>query len=171
MTNLNEIKAQVQRIVEIIYGDNARVLDVTENESLTIRNIYGYQEAVIHDILYREEGDTSTIMLDQKDISDDISMMQHRFDATYKFKNSFTLFDNGEGKEELNGSVEIDGTSWVNISLNGFSTATAEESEIIVLELYEGKPMLRVWADINEEDPTHNIDLSGALISKKIERI
>jgi hypothetical protein len=33
----------------------------------------------------------------------------------------------------------------------------------MLLEVYEGKPILRVWADINKSDPTHVIDLSGAL--------
>lgn len=34
--------------------------------------------------------------------------------------------------------------------------------EVIHLEYRDGKPMLHVWADINQEDPTHSIDLSGA---------
>lgn len=40
----------------------------------------------------------------------------------------------------------------------------------IVLELYEGKFLLHVWSDINKEDPTHTIDLSGALESNRLER-
>jgi hypothetical protein len=32
----------------------------------------------------------------------------------------------------------------------------------IYLERYDGVWKLHVWADINQEDPTHTIDLSGA---------
>lgn len=32
----------------------------------------------------------------------------------------------------------------------------------VYVELYEGKLMLYVWADINSEEPTHKIDLEGA---------
>ena len=37
----------------------------------------------------------------------------------------------------------------------------------ILLEFYEGKVRLVVWGDINNEDPTHAIDLSGALESNR----
>lgn len=39
----------------------------------------------------------------------------------------------------------------------------------IFIEYREGKLTLRVWADINQEDPTHTIDLSGALESNRKE--
>lgn len=32
----------------------------------------------------------------------------------------------------------------------------------VFLELHQGRLRLLVWADINREDPTHDIDLSGA---------
>ena len=37
----------------------------------------------------------------------------------------------------------------------------------VLLERHEGKPRLVIWADINEQDPTHIIDLSGALESNR----
>lgn len=37
----------------------------------------------------------------------------------------------------------------------------------ILLEFYERKVRLVVWGDINNEDPTHAIDLSGALESNR----
>ena len=37
------------------------------------------------------------------------------------------------------------------------------DDSAIYLEHYQGKWVLRVWADINQEDPTHVIDMSGAL--------
>ena len=33
----------------------------------------------------------------------------------------------------------------------------------VLVEIYEGRPQVIIWADINKEDPTHEIDLSGAL--------
>lgn len=37
-----------------------------------------------------------------------------------------------------------------------------------IFEWYEGKPWLYVWADINTEDFTHAIDLSGAMESERL---
>ncbi len=32
----------------------------------------------------------------------------------------------------------------------------------VIVEIFDGVPILHVWADINQEDPTHRIDLRGA---------
>lgn len=40
----------------------------------------------------------------------------------------------------------------------------------IFIEWYDGKPRILIWADINEEDPTHVIDMSGALESNRKEQ-
>jgi hypothetical protein len=37
----------------------------------------------------------------------------------------------------------------------------------ILLERHQGKMRLVIWADINQQDPTHIIDLSGALESNR----
>lgn len=57
----------------------------------------------------------------------------------------------------------------LNVFLDGFGTAGVASGfgALIYLEFYEGKPMLRVWADINQEDPTHTIDLSGAMEARR----
>ena len=39
----------------------------------------------------------------------------------------------------------------------------------IMVEVWEGKPRVIIWGDINKEDPTHVIDLSGALESRRDE--
>jgi hypothetical protein len=52
----------------------------------------------------------------------------------------------------------------------GMATHTDDEdcpSAPIVLEQYKGKMRLLVWGDINREDPTDIIDLSGALESNR----
>jgi hypothetical protein len=38
----------------------------------------------------------------------------------------------------------------------------------IFIEWYDGKPRVLIWADINDEEPTHIIDMSGALESNRI---
>ena len=37
----------------------------------------------------------------------------------------------------------------------------------VIMEYYNGKLRLLVWADINKEDPTHVIDLEGARESNR----
>ncbi len=41
------------------------------------------------------------------------------------------------------------------------------DDSAVCLEYYQGKWWLRVWSDINQEDPTHSIDMSGALHSAR----
>ena len=82
-----------------------------------------------------------------------------KFAATlqdYAFPNvkkaiTVALWDNAEG---------------VSIGVAGLGLATMEDdfNDVIVIEVKEGRPRLLVWADINQEDPTHIIDLQGASI-------
>ena len=52
---------------------------------------------------------------------------------------------------------------FLEIEIEGLSTlAEQDDGTVILVEFYEGRWWLRVWADINDEDPTHIIDLSGA---------
>ena len=53
----------------------------------------------------------------------------------------------------------------LGVWIDGYSTQTAADEDpdaIVYLEIEDGKPILRVWADINSEEPTHTIDLSDA---------
>ena len=74
----------------------------------------------------------------------------------------FTLRDPDGGS--VNGTVVLDSYSLV-IKIDGYGDFGSADGygEPIYLEHYDGKLVLRVWADINQEDPTHTIDLSGAL--------
>jgi hypothetical protein len=45
----------------------------------------------------------------------------------------------------------------------------SEDFGVVDLEYHEGKPRLLVYADINKDQPTHIIDLSGAKISNRKE--
>lgn len=57
----------------------------------------------------------------------------------------------------------------LTISPEGFGVKTMEDdfNGIILLEKYEGRLRLLVWGDINEEDPTHIIDLEQARLSAR----
>jgi len=51
----------------------------------------------------------------------------------------------------------------LEVFVEGMSTLSEEQGAPIYLEYYEGKWWMRIWADINSQDPTHSIDMSGAL--------
>lgn len=58
------------------------------------------------------------------------------------------------------------------LSADGYGAADEEPGDcgaFAKLEFYDGKLKLVVWADINDENPTHNIDLSGAMESNREE--
>ena len=55
-------------------------------------------------------------------------------------------------------------TTGMDIVVEGYGVKGMElgTGSIIYLEIQNGKLMLYAWADINDEEPTHIIDLSGA---------
>lgn len=59
----------------------------------------------------------------------------------------------------------------IELSFDGYGDCASSDNHgtPVFIEFYEGKLWLRVWADINQEDPTHCIDLSGALVSNRRE--
>lgn len=62
--------------------------------------------------------------------------------------------------------VEVTSNS-IAIGFRGYGEAEAAVGygRPIFIEHYDGKLALRVWSDINDADPTHTIDLHGALES------
>lgn len=50
----------------------------------------------------------------------------------------------------------------IEVFVEGMGTKCTPDDSPIYLEFFEGKWQLVVWADINQEDPTHRIDMSGA---------
>ncbi len=55
--------------------------------------------------------------------------------------------------------------SGLYIEPEGYSdhgTADEFDSSIVILEVHEGRLRVLIWSDINEEEPTHTIDLEGA---------
>src|SRR5215217_89992 len=57
----------------------------------------------------------------------------------------------------------------LEIGADGYGEMTAETGHgfPVVIEFYNGKLTLRVFSDINSEDPTHTINLDGALESAR----
>jgi hypothetical protein len=56
-------------------------------------------------------------------------------------------------------------SNYIEVEIEGMSTALCPGGSILYLEKDEGRWILRVWSDVNQEDPTHRIDLMGALDS------
>ena len=83
------------------------------------------------------------------------------------------LIDGEDSSKTLSVLVLAPGNGLLLLRPEGFGEKTALDGHghPIALELYEGKVRLFVWADINQEDPTHTIDLSGALESNRKEMI
>lgn len=40
----------------------------------------------------------------------------------------------------------------------------------IYIEFVDGVPVVRLWADINDEDPTHEIEMRGAAETLRTDR-
>jgi hypothetical protein len=57
----------------------------------------------------------------------------------------------------------------LEVFIEGMGTCCTPDDSPIYLEYFDGKWWLRVWSDINKQDPTHSIDMSGALESVRKE--
>jgi hypothetical protein len=67
--------------------------------------------------------------------------------------------------------VKNESDAGLGISIRDYSTRTSADGfddAVVFLELNDGKPMLYVWADINSEEPTNVIDLSGAHVDRRL---
>ena len=73
-------------------------------------------------------------------------------------------------RTEISDSLNNDTkNSCCDVYIEGLGTTTEENGAVAYVEFYEGKYWLRVWADINQEDPTHSIDLSAAHENNRIQ--
>lgn len=82
----------------------------------------------------------------------------------------FELHDANEPELPARQLVRVSGTKYgISIAMPGFGDKTSSDGEgaPIYLDFCDGKMQLLVWADINQEDPTHVIDMSGALESNR----
>ncbi|MFA5766472.1 MAG: hypothetical protein WC919_00925 [Candidatus Paceibacterota bacterium] len=78
---------------------------------------------------------------------------------------------NSEKAGEVGVDIQNDNDCGVGIYVDQHSTKTAADDHpdaVVYLEIENGRPILRVWADINSEEPTHTIDLSGAHVNHRL---
>jgi hypothetical protein len=69
------------------------------------------------------------------------------------------------------GTVVVKGNDLgVEIGIRGYGVKTEDNGAPIYLDTFSELPMLYVWADINQEDATHKIDISKALESNRSDR-
>ena len=63
------------------------------------------------------------------------------------------------------GTVTIDASDvGVEIGIEGYGLAELDDGPFIYIDMFcDGAPKLLVWTDINNPNPTHTIDISGAL--------
>lgn len=83
----------------------------------------------------------------------------------------FGLADIQHPEHTTSVAVKEDGNFGLGIYIAGCSTKTASDDDPdcpVYLEIDDGHPVLRVYADINSEEPTHTIDLSGAFMSRRL---
>jgi hypothetical protein len=74
------------------------------------------------------------------------------------------------GNEPIIGGAQVGFDGSLLIGFRGFGEASAQEGFgfPVVIEQHEGRLRLIVWSDINQEDPTHIIDLEGARESARL---
>ena len=81
-----------------------------------------------------------------------------------------TLVDTSEpGRSTRKRAVVRINSLGIGVSVEGFGDAGSKNGfgEPIFIEFYKGKLTVRCYADINKEDPTHSIDMTGALEIKR----
>lgn len=69
----------------------------------------------------------------------------------------------GHGEEKLKGGIKT-GPTYLEISFEGYGDFCSQDSlgSPLVIEYYQGEIRIVIWANINQEDPTHVISLEGA---------
>jgi len=80
----------------------------------------------------------------------------------------FVLDDFGDREDQVKGKVALS-SSGIELLVDGYGTHSMEPGygSQVYIEYYEKELMVLVWADINQEDPTHTISLQGALESHR----
>lgn len=82
-----------------------------------------------------------------------------------KRREVFSVYTGDPLKPYLDVTVE-QGLDYVSVHIEGTGTSTETDGAPIIIEVGDDeKPRLIVWADINEENATHIIDMGGAMES------
>ena len=89
--------------------------------------------------------------------------MKSKMEPTIKYY----LVDEVSGKKIL---CKITcGTGKIFISFEGYGDCCSKDGygEPVVIDYFDEKLKVLVYSDINQEDPTHRVDLEGALENKR----
>lgn len=72
--------------------------------------------------------------------------------------------DNADPKGRTVEVGAVEGSGFLEVRAKGYGEKTAAEGHgsVLALEVYQGRLRLLVFADIQEEGPSHIIDLEGA---------
>ena len=84
------------------------------------------------------------------------------------FSNGVILKDTASDKKQY---VKVDFfDDHICICPEGYGDKTSKDGHgaPIMIEIHEGKVKVILWSDINQEDPTHNVDMSGAMETKRV---
>ncbi len=75
----------------------------------------------------------------------------------------FTLFDEEIG-DEITGTVDAKANLGIALSFKGYGDCTSADDSgtPVYIEKYDGRLVVRIYGNINSEDPTHNISLEDA---------
>ena len=82
---------------------------------------------------------------------------------------TFKLRD-AEVQDEISGTVDTTSDIGISISFSGYGDCCHEDGygSPVFIEKYDGNVMIRIYGDINSEEPTHNISLEGAKLNKRL---
>ena len=85
---------------------------------------------------------------------------------------SFKLLEAGEGEKR---SIEVEVShhdymgTWLGFAGYGSCAEVGDKAAIVVFEQYNNELNIRVYGDINSEDPTHHISLEGARHDRRLD--
>jgi hypothetical protein len=68
--------------------------------------------------------------------------------------------------------IELDDFSGqIGIHVQGYGDNTSDDdfAEPIVVDMHKNKLQVFLWSDINDENPTHKVDMTGARLDKRVE--
>ncbi len=85
---------------------------------------------------------------------------------------SFTLLDEAED-DSINGTADAKSDLGLSVFLKGYGDCCSQDhcGTPIYIEKYDGEVFVRIYGDINAEEPTHNISLAGARLEKRLSPI
>ena len=105
----------------------------------------------------------------KKQLQECLDLLEFRQVGKESFSLLYKLKDLGDKKGSFSANVTLSNGS-ILIGVKGFSDFNSEDNSgfPILVERYEGELYLRVWNDINDEDVTNHICMSGAEITNRM---